>query len=640
MAAPDLRIVRTPKRALTASAAPNQLPALTAASALVEDPESIFRTGLWGRRDDWQDEAWTYSRIVGECSYFVKFRAGSCSRVRLVASSLHPETGLPTGSIDKNDADGKRFAEIVQQAAGGQRGQAQLIKRVAEILTVAGELWIAILVRQVGPPGFKRETQQWFALTKREIERGQRGNTVAVVLPDGTKHEFNPSNGDGMFRVWNPDAEKASEPDSPLRANLASLREIVRTTKKINVADISRLIGNGILVIPSEASLPSAAAPVSADKPGDESPASAPQGVARQLTHKIVEVARVNMDGDAVNNTDARLGSAVPLVIQAPGEHLDKIRHIKFSDEMTMVAIQTRQDAIKRFAMGIDMTPEQLLGLGKETNHWSSFALADADVQLHVAPILETICQAIYDHVLVGILEREGIDSSKYALWYDTSRITADPDLSDENQAAWEGNAIRTAAYVRISGLPEDALHDISTPQGAQEWARDMVTKDPKLLPQLLPLLTPNMQALDFPDPPGALPPGRPPEPGAEDKDDRVEGGTPPDTEKRAGQHGLSRDAQLGMVGDLLVIRCLELAANKRVRTNDRAQFERLRDVPKHERHRFMDPVADAEVPHLIKGWDVGLDELAARYGLDPHHVRLVVEREARRQLTTPVVDA
>lgn len=272
VAAPELRVVRRRKgAALVASAAPR---ALTAASAPIDDPAKMLKGGL-GRQRDWQDEAWEMLRRVGELGYYVRWRSDSCSRVRLVASEIDPVTGEPTGSIADDNREGQRFAQIVREVAGGQLGQAQLIKRMTRILSVPGELWVAILVQTTRNRRTGRESrvEKWVPVTRKEIERSTNGRGVNIILPDGSKHEFNAANGDGMFRVWNPDTEKASEPDSPVRACLDALREIVATTKKIRNADLSRLINNGILFIPSEASLPSADdAPQAAGKPNGSGP--------------------------------------------------------------------------------------------------------------------------------------------------------------------------------------------------------------------------------------------------------------------------------------------------------------------------------------------------------------------------------
>lgn len=600
--------------------------ALVAASQPVDDPQQIFTaSGLGGRRNDWQADAWRLYRQVGELRYYVGWRSSSCSRVRLVASAVDPVTGLPTGSVADDDRDGQRFAEIVRSIAGGPLGQSQIVKRAAALLTVPGELWIAILMRPEG--------ERWFAVARKEIERGTRGDSVMIKLPDGSKHEFDPAAGDGMFRVWEADEEDASVPTSAVQSCLDPLREIVRTTRKIDNADMSRLINNGILFIPHEASLPAADGPTAA-----AGAAAAGGGVkpttSTQLQHLIVQAAEtVTRDANA-------MAALVPIVAAVPGDQIDKINHVTFGKDVTDIAIKTRNDAISRLAMGLNMSPEQLLGLS-QGNHWSAFAIGDQDVQLHIAPVMETICQAIYERVLAGMLTAAGIDPSRYVLWYDTSRLTADPDLRDEAQTAYAAGAISTAKYVQLSGLPEDALYDLTTLEGWQVWARDAVTKDPTLFMQFLPLLDASLQALDFPEPVPALPAGGGPgDSGGGGVPSGAQRGAEPDTEgdaPPAGQATVGDGVELAVV-DLLVGRALELAGKRR---RSRPDHARLREVPMHETHRYMAPVPDVEADKLIAGWDAALaDGVLSRMGLDAERVRAAVQRAARRELTAAVLDA
>ncbi|WP_232491056.1 hypothetical protein [Mycobacterium dioxanotrophicus] len=633
MAAPDLRVVRRRKgTALVASGA--RPVALTAASAPVSDPSKVFGSATMGRRNNWQAEAWEMYRAVGELGYYVRWRANSCSRVRLVASEIDPDTGLPTGSIDPDNAEGMRFAEIVREIAGGPLGQAKIIKRAAECLTVPGEHWIAILVRPAaGWADGSLLPERWFVVSRKEIEKGARRNSVVIKLPDGSKHEFDAAAGDGMFRVWNQDAEDASEPTSPVQACLDPLREIVRTTKKIRNADNSRLLNNGLLFVPSEASLPDSQAPVSADKPaGSPTSPARRQGVAEKVQHMIVRV------GETAAKDPDSMAALVPVVVAAPGEHLSKIHHQEIGKDVTDIALKTRTEAIARLAMGLDMSPEQLLGLGN-SNHWSAWLMSDNDVQLHVSPVLETICQAIYDSVLRHMLVAAGIDPDKYVLWYDASRLTADPDKTDEARDAFDRGAITAEALVRQYGLPDDALYDFTSLDGWKQWAQDKVSQDPTLLPTLLPLLDASVQAIDFPEPQPALPP--PADNQQSDDESGADGQQEPATEDNSGDQaaGLRGDVELAVV-DLLVGRALELAGKRRVRTNDRVQHARLRDVATRDYHRFMPPVDDGEVGRLIKGFDDVLDgDFAAAHGLDPERVRAAVRRIARRELTAQVVD-
>lgn len=635
VAAPVLRVVRRPKGALTASVSPS---ALTAASAPVVDVQNIFKsTGLGGRRNDWQNEAWDLLDAVGEFRFYVRWRASTCSRVRLVASEIDPDTGLPTGSVADDNREGQRVVDLVRRIADGPLGQAQLVKRSVEILSVPGEYWIAILTRKEGAGRSQRNVEKWYAVTREEIERGNRSDSVVIALPDGTKHDFDPAK-DGLFRVWNPHPRRATEADSPARGVLEPMREIVRTTDKISNADLSRLISAGILVIPQEASLPPTAAPTSAGKPGeDTAPAAPTPQTAMSLQRLIVENATI-----AAREGPKSAAATLPLVIAAPGDHIDKIKRITFGDEITKVALDTRNDAIARLAMGLDMAPEQLLGLGSNSNHWSSHLLEDQDVQVHVSPVMQTICGAIYESSLGNLLEAQGIDRSKYTLWYDTSPITIDPDKTDEAGDAYAKGAITAETLVRAYGLPDDAMYDFTTLEGWQQWAQDKVSTDPTLLRDLLPLLDSSVQAIEFPDPRPALPAGETPPDG---EDGLVDPGDEPDTEDDGSSRPVvaaagARDGVELAVVDLLVGRALELAGKRRVRTNDREQHDRLRGVAARDYHRYMEPVNDMEVGRLIKGWDEAFDDqFAAAHGIDPERVRSSVRRLARHELTRQVVD-
>lgn len=597
-----------------------------AASAPVVDTDAVFKSaGLGGRRGDWQAEAWEHYRCVGELAFYVRWRSNSCSRVRLVASELDPDTGEPTGAIGEDNREGARVAELARDIAGGGLGQAQLIKRLSMVLSVQGEAWVAVLQLPEG--------ERWLALTRKEMERGTRPGRLVIKLPEGGRHDF-VAGVDGLFRVWDPDAEDASQASSPVRANLGPLREIRQATAKIRNADLSRLIGNGILAIPAEASLPSPMAPGSAGKPEESvGPGGGSAGVAQGITKRIVDQALV-----AIREGESSMASLVPIIVQMPGDHVDKIKHIEFSDQVTPVALQTRNDAIARLAMGLDMSPEQLLGLGSNSNHWSAFILADQDVQLHVTPVVQLICQALFDNALRNALIVEGIDPGKYTLWFDTSRLTADPDLTDEAKDAFEKGAITAEALVRIYGLPEDAMYDFAAVEGWRQWAQDTVRQRPELIRDLLPLLDESVQELDFPASAPALP-------GGSDDDEEEESGSDEGQEPRTenDQEAAAVTAAVGvpsMALEMLQCRALEMAGKRRVKTNDTAQRERLRNVEPRDYHRFMPPVPAGQVAALMRGWDTGLDELARRYAFDANVVRSVVEQRVRQQLTAPVVDA
>lgn len=334
---------------------------MTAASQPITDPSQMFKpttgVGIGATSTGWQEIAWDMLDMVGELRYYVGWRSAACSRTKLIASELDDE-GVPTGKCS-ND----RVKEIVKAIAGGRLGQAQMVRRLVECLSVPGEVWVAIVMGLPGGP----PAGSWLPLSRDEIQT--KGKIVTITLPDGTKHDLNLRPGptsDSLFRIWNPRPRRAYEPESAVRAALDPLYEIVRTTKTIANASKSRLIGNGIVLVPQEMSLPTQATPVSAAKPGDPTIPAVNTPAVTQLQELLFQVAQT-----AYDDPDS-MAALIPIMAGVPAEMVDKVSHIKFDNEVTVLAIQTRNDAITRLAMALDVSPERLLGLGSSTNHWCS----------------------------------------------------------------------------------------------------------------------------------------------------------------------------------------------------------------------------------------------------------------------------
>lgn len=623
MAAPSLRIVRRNP----AVSDPSRTRALVAASQPIDNPARAFRKAMGtSPREDWQEDAWKAYDAVGELRYYVGWRASSASRVRLVASALDPNTGLPTGGIDEDDTAGQRVQEIVSTIAGGPLGQAQLLRRVVEQLSVPGETWVCILFTasaQVDANG--TIVPEWLAVTPQEVKASER--KTLIELPNGEKHEYQDGL-DGMFRVWNPRARRAKEPDSPVRANLDSLREIVRTTKTISNASKSRLIGNGVVFVPQEMSLPSLNAPIAADKPGIPAPPILGSPAVQQLQELLFQVAQTAYDDED------SMAALIPMFASAPGELIKNVTHLKFDNQVTEVAIKTRNDAIARLAMGLDVSPERLLGLGSNSNHWSAWQIGDEDVRLHILPPVELLCQAITDQVLRTVLIREGIDPSKYVVWHDASQLTIDPDKTDEAKFAFEQGTITGEALVAMLGLADDAAYDFSSMEGWAAWARDRVGQNPALIDKLA-VLIPELATVEFPvTAVPALPPGQdqadnedPTAKGEPDTEDQTDNTT--DDDNANGSRSLNA-TELAMV-ETLVFRALELAGKRR---RTRSMSEHLRSLPPRDLHRHLEPVRAEQVDDLIAGWDEVLNEpTVARLSLNFPGVRSAVYRAVRTEL-------
>lgn len=634
-----LRIKRRPKGP---AAKKTSLSSLTAASRPILDVAAEFKGSMGRGGDDWQELAWEMYDRVGELRYYVGWRSGSCSRVKLIASAIDEFTGKPTGSIPEDDAEGQRVQEIVRAIAGGPLGQSQLVKRAVEGLSVPGETWIATL--DTGEKDFENNPiMTWLVLAKEEVKTSSNG-LVEIELPNGDKHEYKKGR-DSLIHVWVPYPRRASEPDSPVRAAMDSLQEIVRTTKTIANASKSRLIGNGIVFLPQEMSLPATQGPTSGTESDDPDDILALSGTpaVKQLQELLWQVATTAYDDED------SMAALIPMFATVPAEQIAKVQHLKFDNQVTQIAIQTRQDAIGRLAMSLDVAPERLLGIGSSTNHWTAWQISDEDVQLHISPMMELICQGLTQYVLHKILIKENIDPRKYILWYDASGLTTDPDKTNAATNAFTNGAINGEAFRDYLGLDASAGYDFDTMEGWQMWARDIVGRQPQFAPIFSKLLGPGgkelplvLETTDGTGPPTKKEITQPQQtkavPAAPKKQPTTE-----QKSKQTNRSGTSQQAilppstELRMVERMLLHKALELAGKRRRRRDD---YARLRDVPMHETHRYMPPVDPEDVPALVSGWDSALlDEAIQILGIDTEELRLRVYATIKMELTAKLID-
>ncbi|WP_229434722.1 hypothetical protein [Nocardia farcinica] len=595
-------IWRKRKTGTTDTEAP-ALPALSAAAAPVPpDRWGKITKPANGARGDWQAEAWDMLDLVGELSFALLWKTALLSRFRLVASDLDPETGKPTGSTDNELAK-----QIVRAIAGGATGQSQLLSRLAPLMMIPGEAWLAIIY-----PGGE---EQWHILSRDEVKT--RGDKVELELEDGTKYEVQPDT-DTLSRIWRRDPRRSVLPWSPVKAALPILRQIVRMTQNVEAAGKSRQAGNGVLVLPREISMPTTEPPRGESPDAPNLPPPPPAAGRFVSAGELRQALQAAMSKAIEDPSSAE--ALVPIIITVAGEYVDKIRHIKFDSEVSEKALAALEKAVRRLAMTLDMPPEVLLGLA-DLNHWSLAGVEEEGVRWHAAPEMEVICDAFTTQLLRPLLP----PGTEVVVWYDTSDVDAEPDGVEKTRQAFMDGVARPTTYLQQLGLSQDTDgYDLSTRDGWRDWATDTIRRKPELLPVLAPVLRTLVPALgDLPELAPAPPTsGPPPEPPA------IDTSRQPDT----------REAAAATMLRMSVNEALRLAGKRRRTRQDQG---RLRDVPARDTHLHL-RCAAADIDRLITGWDEVLDEeLCVQLGINRARLAAAVTEISRAALTSqsrPVV--
>lgn len=570
--------------------------AITAASAPIP-PERWGKAtkASTGADSAWQNEAWEMLDLVGELSFMLLWKTALLSRVRLVASDLDPETGKPTGSTDNAKA-----RDIVRRIAGGSTGQSQMLARLEPLLTIPGEAYLAIIYPDTG--------EEWHILSREEIK--SRGDKVELMLSDGRVHLMDDDN-DTLSKIHRPDPRRSWMPWSPVKAALPILREIVRMSQNIEGAGKSRQAGNGVFLIPTEMTMPTGNAPVAEPNPDAPSLPVPPPPPAQFASAGDIRAAIQEAMTTAISDPSSA-AALVPIILQGKGEHLDKVRHLTFANEVSEKAQAAREAAVRRFAMTVDMPPEVLLGLA-DLNHWSLYGIEEQAVRWHTAPEMELICDALTRELLLPML---GDPDAGVVVWYDTSDIDAEPDQVEKVAKAYADGVANSGEYLRQLGLGDEAGYDLTTKEGWTAWAIDQVRKDPTLLPSLAPII-PALPDIPTPAPAVTAPPA------------------PAELEAPARARTPERElAASAAVVRLCVNEALRLAGKRRRTRSDHA---RLRDVQARDTHlpQNLGPVPPADVDRLITGWDeVVDDDTLISAGLSRDGLHRVVVAAARDALT------
>jgi hypothetical protein len=556
----------------------------------------------WRFRDEsWQRELWRLYRITPELRAAASWVGQCCSRVRIYVADVD-DLGRVQGET-KN----KQIQALSDTLLGGPTSKAEHLRTMGIDLSISGECYI------IGKPDDKTGRDKWYIVTPTEFRRirGSNGDWQWAWGPMGNPMRIDLEN-QVITRVWTPDPERIWCADSPARSCSMILRELEQLTKLVGAEIDSRLIGNGLLIIPNDLDLPQ-----------EENTTNN----AESLMIRLATAGAASLRGEGT-----ALG-VLPHIIEA--QDPEKFKHLTFSTELSKNAHELRSECIERLGVGMDMPPEVLSGMG-DTNHWSGFLIDGYGIKVWIEPLMNRICQALTEAYLVPALMLMGKDPGRYTYAFDTSPLQLRPQRLQDALNLYEkgiisAEAVREAGFFRASDKPE-------IEESASRTVIEVLLRDPQLfqnqavreaagipesvIPQLS-MVAPTAQSIGLgpgggggsgPPPPmppptgiqSELPPAMPDtmgNVGAAPHQPGGQTGRPPDTGPPP--TGLSASAmtkqQMGIVvvAEATVRRALELANKKNLDKNTRNRWP---DIPADELHTRNKVEDQAQANRLLLG--------------------------------------
>ncbi len=400
----------------------------------------------------WQQEAYRHVGICGEARYAANYRGNALSKVKIYAAN-RTEDG-----IVRQPATSKA-SQVLDQLGNGAEGQSAMMGAIGRHLTIAGECYI-VGREATGDANTDRQMAEegqdiWEVVPVTEMKKA--GDQWSISYGDGFK-DVKLTEDDVVIRVWTPAPDRRMYADSPFRALLPVLAEIEWLTKNIFSQITSRLTGAGVLFLPQGMSFPP---PPEVD--------GKPQNIANEavgFTMTLGETMMQSLKGDGSPS------EKVPLVVTAPDEALkNPLQWLTFYSDMDKATLEMRKDAVHRFALGMDMPPEKLLGMSSNpgtgggnsngVSHWGAWQIDEDDIKMQVEPLAEVIVSALAIGYLRPVTEDDSI------VWYDASDLKLRPDRSQEAGEAYDRGELAGRAYRRENGFDEK---DAPTPAERKEW--------------------------------------------------------------------------------------------------------------------------------------------------------------------------
>lgn len=554
----------------------------------------------------WQNQAWQYYDLIGELRFGVTWKANALSRVNLICAIPPEVQGDEPIPVDLDThPQFARAVELVAQIAGGVSGQGQLLAGAAKQLTVPGVGYI-LAKADASTDSFST----WAVLSNDECKKENDG-TLSVT--DAESGEWTPlSPNDILIKLWAAHPRRRHLPDSPVHGVLSSLAEIHLITQRIAADAASRLIGAGLLILPEEAEF----------APGQESVTGGNE--ADTFTETFVKVTQI-----AIGDQESP-AAKTPIIVKMPGEWVKDVQFLTFYSDFDVNLDPLRLAAIKRVALGLDMPPEALLGMG-DSNHWSAWQIAEEAITMQIEPMAETVCHALTVGWLIPALQGESdvnnpFDPGSVMVWYDTSDLAARPDLSKQASEAHLRNTITDAAYLGYQGL--DASDVLAEQDRAKAILLGIAETNPTLAPAILAYLglipqavADAMMSSSAPAPGGSGPGGAP-------------GGAPAPVPADSGPPA-TQDNAAGLVAaaDGIVTRALE-KAGLRLRSaagkRKPGGAESVQCADPTMLHCSISATAHASLDVLLAdAWD-RVPEIAGRYGIDPGSLTTCLDNYTR----------
>lgn len=565
------------------SKAPEPIPAPRPVSMIASAVRMTLSDEAWrGYRftdEGWQKLGWEFYDTNEQLHNAVDYVGNACSLVRIYVAHVD-ENGVRQEEVT-GDA---QIAALADTLFGGPAAKAEILRTLAESITVAGECYL------IGMSARPAYGDKWMVLAPSEVRR--QGKTVIINVGHAVRETLNPGR-DIIVRVHTPHPRRPLLADSPVRALLDTLHRMREIQLYKRSQFNSRIANAVVLPVPESLAVPR----------GDDEPTSVDD-----IYQQLFEVMTSNLEG---KGTAAQIAPIIWPMPLAELEAMKGIQPIKFESVLSAALSEMETKEMEKLAIGINVPIEIQLG-SQEMNHWGVWFAGEEFIVKSVMPIMGRIVDAITTAYLQPALKALGKDPHRYTYWYDVAPLASSANQAVDTLNLYEKGVVSAETVRRAFNYREtDAPTQEET---GKRYVKEVILRDPSYFATEQVREYVGIEGIETaipelavgPDGAGPPPPPRP--------DRGIEGPRPgqgaPNTRPSATQNQpeseliaslASGPSAAHVAANSMVVRALELANKKLLTPNVRKAFPGSDILTLHTRLQ----VNQAQTATLLAGaWD------------------------------------
>ena len=343
-------------------------------------------------------DLWDLYDRLGELGYGVGFKANAASKLTYYPAEKQDPSEDPQ-PVDQGPA-----VEAFNRLQGPLGEFADFVAELCIHLDVPGEGYL------VGSTVDGEESFDVWSGEELAAATQQAGNKRHTDDVEAGTDPF-------VLRIWRPHPRRRALADSPLRRVRAEADQLILLGDMVTSIAQSRLPAK-ILGVPDELSFAAQVNDDGAQADGDP------------FIAELIDAMTA-----AVRDT-RNAGRIVPLVIRGPGDRLAQLTVVDPARDLPEWVTALTERVIRRFAAGMDLPAEILLGLA-DVNHWTAWQVDESAYKQHVDPLIMLILDSITRGFLWPELEASGLgreQARRFVLWRDFTDLTVHHTLAEAVQ--------------------------------------------------------------------------------------------------------------------------------------------------------------------------------------------------------------